>query len=594
MDIMKNPDEIFAKVKQECSRVDNMDLIIKAYNYAREKHASNKPRMTGEPYICHPARVALILAGEGMESEIIAAAFLHDVIEDCEVTKDTLAALFGGSVAKIVDSVSALSKRTTAHLTKEERDNQSYHKFLNGLSMANQAIYIKLADRLDNLRTMGNMPDERMLNKLQETEDFYLPLAEFLNIHLFIPEIKDWIYKLRNLQRYLTIRERYEELMDVNALSVKCTRELMEHALHHLDVDTGELVDLQKRVQTFYFQERTVASLARALQAREIDINTPAGLKAFNKYNIPLFDIYLIMSNEDITPVDSFYFFYEKYLVNYGLLINGFGCTTDGTQPFLLLTDRMEITYRLFLHSTESYNYYLYGMDTRHNGECATKLHDILVNFNEIDPRKTYSPKITVLTKDGDEKQIDSGSTVLDLAFYIHKDLGLNMSYAVINGLKTTNLATRLHHGDQVIIVPVQKTEPVPAKLEWFRWVNTSRARHELYKWLNSGTIQINVLDMNRNQYFHLPKNASVLDHLLLLDESPERTMDTIQHVAKVFINEVPYLLPEALEKPLHHKDKIRLEYDEEVTYVPNVNSFAYLNCKQAREKMIEILQALQ
>lgn len=591
--MMINPDEIFRKIKHEIYRTcptHNFELINRAYEYAKEKHSISPPRLTGEPYICHPARVALILAQEKMESEIIAAAFLHDVIEDCSVTKEMLTSTFGGTVAKIVDALSALDKKATSHLTKEERDNQSYYKFLSQLPKANLAIYVKLADRLDNLRTMGNMPSEKMLNKFQETEDFYLPLAEYLNIHLFISEIKDLIYKLRNPQCYSRVQTRYCELLEASAADSQRTRTLMEDMLYEHKKETGDLVNLQNRVYRFSFQKRNIASLARALKARGIYTSSQKSLQQFTKYSIPLFDIHLVMDHEDITPVDSFYLFYNHYLVNQGILINGFGRTTDGSQPYMLITDRTNIIYRLFLYTVDSYNYFMYGIDSGHDGEHATKLQDVLMNFNNVDPRKTYFPKITVTTRDGDRKSIEEGSTVLDFAFLVHTDLGLTMNYAIINGLKTTNLATRLHHGDHVVIVPVDKSEPVPARLEWFRWINTSHARHELYKWLNSGTIQITVLDVNKNQYFSLPKNSSVLDHLLLLDGSMEKTVYLIQHASEILVNDISYTVSDGLKVSLRHKERIKIECSDQISFVPDLQCFSYLNCREAREKMIHII----
>lgn len=591
--MMTDADQIFKELKREVCKTcptHNFDLITRAFLFAKERHATSPPRLTGEPYICHPARVAHILAEEKMESEIIAAAFLHDVIEDCSVTKEMLIENFGGTVAKIVDALSALDKTATRHLSKEERDNQSYYKFLSQLPKANLAIYVKLADRLDNLRTMGNMPSERMLNKFQETEDFYLPLAEYLNIHIFIPEIKTLIYKMRNSQCFSSIKTRYNQLLKSCQSDSHRTKALIENMLYEIKKETGALSNLQSKVYRFSFQERNIASLARALEAKNIYANSDKSLQQFTKYTIPLFDIYLVMDHDDITPIDSFYLFYNNYLSEYSIVIDGFGRTTDGTQPYILIRDRTNITYRLFLHTVDSYNYYLYGIDSKHVGEHVTKLQDVLMNFNDVDPRKTYFPKITVTTKDGDSKKIDEGSTVLDFAFLVHTDLGLRINYAIINGMKTANLATRLHHGDKVVIVPVDQNEPVPARLEWFRWINTSRAKHELYKWLNSGTIQITVLDVNKNQYFFLSKNSSVLDHLLLLDENMDKTLNMIQHISEIYINDISYPVAEGLQIALHHKDRIKIESSDEITFIPALTCFSYLNCKEAREKMIRII----
>lgn len=587
---MFNPDFIFEQVKQEIFKVCptyNVSQITLAYNYAKEKHASCPCRKTGEPYICHPARVALILASAGMESDMIAAAFLHDVLEDCNVSREELEEIFGSNIARIVDGVTKLKQTATMHMTKEELDNRSYHKLLKHMKQDYRVIYVKLADRLDNLRTMDNMGTEKMLNKLQETENFYLPLAEYLNIHLFIPEIRNWIFKLRNPPAYEAIESHYEQLLKTNAKAIQKTENLMKLALHNLTEATKELVSLQQHVKKFFMQKRTISSISRVLEKRGIDFTSEESLRGYTKYNTALYDIYLIMDNTDITPLDSFYRFYQNYLMEHGILINQFGLTKDGTQPYLKITDCYNVTYRLFLHTLESYNYYIYGIDSTHTDENDAKLHNILLNFDEEDPRKTYAPKITVKAKNGRTFQIDADSTVLDFAFFIHSELGLNMQSAIINGdLETTNLATRLHQGDQVVIQTVPEGTPCPAKLEWFRWINTAKAKKDLYRWLNNSTIQISILDKNRRLHYYRPKNSTVLDHLLLFEEDIEKLLYDIQHVSRVTINDKKC----DLFTTLHHRDGLEITYTDQVVNTPDIKWIINLYSRESREKLIRIL----
>lgn len=155
----------------------NTKLILKAYNFAKEKHREQK-RLSGEEYIIHPVNVAAILSQINLDDATICAAILHDVIEDTEVTKEELSKEFGEEIALMVDGVTKLGK--LQYTTREEEQVENYRKMFLAMGKDIRVILIKLSDRLHNMRTLKYLKRERQIANSRETMDLYAPLANRL------------------------------------------------------------------------------------------------------------------------------------------------------------------------------------------------------------------------------------------------------------------------------------------------------------------------------------------------------------------------------------------------------------------------------
>lgn len=140
-------------------KIANKAAVNKAYTYAYEKH-KGQVRKTGEPYIMHPLRVARAIASWGFESEVVAAALLHDIVEDCHTPVSEITEKFGSNIAGMVDTLTAVNKDLikAQGLTKEEIDTMSDARLQK--KMSEKALFIKVADRLDNLRTIDGVKEE--------------------------------------------------------------------------------------------------------------------------------------------------------------------------------------------------------------------------------------------------------------------------------------------------------------------------------------------------------------------------------------------------------------------------------------------------
>ena len=161
---------------------EEAEVVVKAYYFAREAHKGQK-RASGEEYFTHPCAVAEILIGLGMDYSSVAAAFLHDVIEDTPVTEDDILKEFGGEILMLVNGVTKLEQ--IEFKSKEEEQAENFKKIFVSMAKDIRVIIIKLADRLHNMRSLQYLPPEKQQRISKETLDIYAPLAGRLGISFF-------------------------------------------------------------------------------------------------------------------------------------------------------------------------------------------------------------------------------------------------------------------------------------------------------------------------------------------------------------------------------------------------------------------------
>ena len=172
---------------------DDMSIVERAYDYAENAHKDQK-RKSGEPYFVHPCPVAIILADIMMDADTIAAGLLHDVVEDVEsVTVDDIKKEFGADVAMMVDGVTKLSQMD--FFTKNQAKIESIRKMFSAMAKEIRVVFIKLADRLHNMRTLDTQVPERRYPIAKETLDIFAPLAHRLGVYQIKSELEDLCIK---------------------------------------------------------------------------------------------------------------------------------------------------------------------------------------------------------------------------------------------------------------------------------------------------------------------------------------------------------------------------------------------------------------
>lgn len=183
---------------------DKIEKVGRAYSLAAQAHEGQK-RFTGEPYITHPLEVARILGQLHMDDECIAAAILHDTIEDTSLSKQDISKNFGDKVAELVDGVSKLKQ--IRFQSRQHQQAENFRKMMLAMAQDIRVILIKLADRLHNMRTLGTLPSDKRQRVALETLEIYAPIAHRLGMNVMRTEFEELGFKLLHPYRYKILKE---------------------------------------------------------------------------------------------------------------------------------------------------------------------------------------------------------------------------------------------------------------------------------------------------------------------------------------------------------------------------------------------------
>ena len=466
-------------------KIGNKKIILKAHEYAAARHG-NTVRGSGELYIYHLLRVARFVAQWGLESDVIAAALLHDVVEDCQAELGEIEALFGPGTAQIVDAVTALSDKDFANHTPTKAQKDLLSDVRLQQKMSEKALYVKIADRIDNLSTIDGVPEEKRVPKAEHTREILIPMALLEHAYAHVDTLEELCFRIEHPQMYQDIEKRAGAIRAENLRTCQKTiRTLRELFAPGGSSGPAEPEGRGQWLRDFLFKERPSVSIFRHIsrEAANIKKDWPSLL---TKERIAFYDLSLIVSDRissegnGISPTELFCSYFREYLSPKSMYLLRCERTTYGNKSYFILADEMDNLYRVFIMTETEYRRYLYGDIIDCEDDFA--LHDV----NEIDPRDTYIEKIKVYDKDGCAVMIEKGASVLDFAFCIHTDLGLHFEYAVINDSKARRPAyTRLNSNDMVTIVANDQVVP---SITWFNYVKTRKAIHHLVNYFQGHT----------------------------------------------------------------------------------------------------------
>lgn len=463
-------------------KVGNEQDIRKAYNYAAEKHA-NKSRGTGEPYINHPLRTAKYIAEWGFESDVVMAALLHDVVEDCNTPLSEIEDQFGTNVADIVDAVTQLSDKDFEDqtLSKAQIDLRSDVRLQK--KMSEKALYIKIADRIDNLNTLSGVKESKRIPKAEHTREIIIPMAKQQKAYRFVDILEELCFETEHADKYKDIKKQYKSLCAENDKTCQESLETLSRVFDpNRNNETKELDIAHHYIVNFDYMERTCVSLDRQVSSGAENI-IDDWQRLLSKDNTALYDIVLVVSDElseKYSSIDSnevFFQYFERSLSHKGFYLLDYCTTFFDDIGYFLISDEMDNMYRVFVNTETENLRYNYGNIIDKNNVFA------LTNVNEVEPRDSYNDFIRVFKDNGSAMQIDKGSTVLDFAFYLHNELGYHFSYAMLDEDKTHLPATtRLNEGDRITIVADKMITP---DISWFEYVKTSKATHQLVRFFS-------------------------------------------------------------------------------------------------------------
>ncbi|WP_027472099.1 RelA/SpoT family protein [Saccharicrinis fermentans] len=458
----------------KCQTEKGFKLVKKAFELARDAHKGVR-RKSGEPYILHPLAVARIAAEEiGLGSTGVAAALLHDVIEDTDYTYEDLEAIFGNKVASIVDGLTKLSGVFDKNQSSQA---ENFRKLLLTMVEDIRVIIIKLADRLHNMRTLGSMPEHKRLKIAGETLFMYAPLAHRLGLYAIKTELEDLSLKYEHPSIYQDITNKIEskELKNKDILD-KFTAPIRTS----LD-NAGIKYELKTRPKSIYstwdkMQKKNIAvdEIYDVLAIRIIFKSSdeiPEKSQCWNIYSL-ITDIYKPKPDRlrdwVSTPKAN------GYEALHATVMGPAGKWVE----IQIRSERMdEIAERGF---AAHYKYKGAHEKESELDNWLQRIRDMLANpvsdsleFLDDFKLNLFASEIMIFTPKGQVKILPKGATALDFAFEIHTHLGYKCIGAKVN-YKLVPASYVLKSGDQVEILTSEKQEP---KYDWIKIVTTAKAK---------------------------------------------------------------------------------------------------------------------
>lgn len=457
-------------------------LIRSAFDIAVEAHKDQR-RKSGEAYIFHPISVAKIVAQQiGLDATSIAAALLHDVVEDSEITLEDIERLMGNTVAKIVHGLTKIS-----HLKKDKNISlqaENFRKMLLTLNDDIRVIIIKIADRLHNMQTMDAMPEYKQVKIASETLYIYAPLAHRIGMYNIKNELEDLSLKYTENLRYEAIKKKIEASKEVQENYIKSFEEFVRSALNK------ELLkyNIKGRAKSIY-------SIHRKMQKQSISFE-----QVYDKFAIRI--VYQSQRNEEKLIAWKIYSIITDHFTPNPTRLrdwittpksNGYEAlhiTVMGPEnKWIEVQIRSERMHEIAEKGYAAHYKYKQGIQKDIGIEdWLNKLQEVLenntgnaVDFVEDFKLNLYSKEIFVFTPKGDLKSLPQGATALDFAFAIHSEIGQQTRGVRVNG-RLVPLSKVLKSGDQVDIITSKNSKPSP---NWLDFVKTSRARSIIKATLN-------------------------------------------------------------------------------------------------------------
>ncbi len=454
----------------------NTDMIYVAYRLAKWSH-KNQFRKSGAPYIEHPVQVAYIASQLSLDATAIAACLLHDVVEDTQYHYEDIEALFGKSVAELVDGVTKLRK--IKYNTREEQQVENLRKMFLAMAKDIRVVIIKLIDRLHNMRTLNFMPRKKQLLISKETLDVYAPLAHRLGMSKIKIELEDLALKYLDPVAYEEIRTSINQKKEEREKYITDIIEVLRKKLEELNIKgevTGRAKHFYSIFRKMYTQNKTMEELYDLFAVRVIvdsvsdcyavlgmvhDLYTPVPMRFKDYIAMPKPNMYQSLHTTVIGP--------------------------NGT-PFEIQIRTWEM-HRVAEEGIAAHWKYKEGksgasdMDStlswvRQLLDTQSSILDTDDFFNTL-KFDLFSDEVFVFTPQGKVISLPAGSTVIDFAFAIHSAVGCKMSGAKVNGKIVPNSYV-LKNGEIVEILTANTHGP---SRDWIKLCRTSNAKNKINQW---------------------------------------------------------------------------------------------------------------
>ena len=469
--------EFRAALERHADRLD-LELIDRALRFSASAHRGQK-RMSGEEFISHSIAVATILIGQFLDSTSIAAALLHDVVEDADVSGEGIAAEFGPEVAGLVDGLTKIAHLTFRSSAEEQVEN--YRKLLLSIAKDARVIIIKLADRLHNMRTLEHLPADKRARIATETREIYAPLAHRFGMAGVKAELEDLAFKFLEPEDYAALARLVAAKRTEREEVVAGLQGPLEEELRRAEIEDFDVAGRPKHLWSIWQKMRkrnTPFEAIYDMMALRVIVHT-----------VP--DCYHVLGviHHVWTPL-------QERFKDYIASPKSNGYQSLHTTIFGPNAQLYEVQIRTQeMHRTAEYGiaaHWLYKTERERPDELDqhfgwfrqllelqqdTHSPEEFLEFLKVD---LYQDEIFVFTPQGDVKRLPKGATAIDFAFHVHTEVGLHCQGCKING-RIAPLHRELKNGDTIEILTSQQARP---SRDWLSHVRTGRARHKIKQWI--------------------------------------------------------------------------------------------------------------
>jgi len=484
---------MFLQLKQflvNSGRNYDIDLITRAFEYAESLHAGQY-RLSGEDYICHPIAVSQICANFGYDTDSICAALLHDVVEDCpdRTNLEEIQTLFGNSIATLVDGLTKL--RSMRFTSKDEETVQNLRKMFFAMSKDPRVMFIKLCDRVHNMRTISSMPEQKQKMIALETMHIFAPIAHKLGIQKIKEELEDISLQCLDPYGYEQVKNEIERKFGESRDVIEKSQEKIKEQL----IADNIKVTVEGRVKTIFSMYHKMFNAGKSFDA------------IYDFYAIrfivnDLKEVYhvlgLIHGLFSYIP-DRF----KDYIAN--PKINSYQSihttvVNDKGIPFEVQIRTKEMhevaefgvashwKYKTGEEAPEEITQKLKWLQTLIEMEQESHDSDEYISLLRMD---LYAGEVFVYTPKGDLKALPKGSTVIDFAYSIHSAIGNKIIGAKIDGVIAA-IDTELE-SNQIIEILTSNNSTGPSR-DWLKFVKTGEAKNKIRQWFKKEKRTDNIL----------------------------------------------------------------------------------------------------
>ena len=471
-------DEIKELLVEQKYNEEDIEELEKAFEFAKKLH-SGQYRVSEEPYIIHPMEVVKILIGLRADKHTLMAGFLHDILEDTDTKPEELQELFGEDVLNLVQGVTKLGK--LQFKSTEERQAENFRRMFIAMASDVRIIFLKLADRLHNMRTLNYMAPAKQQRIAQETLDIFAPLANRLGVGKIKAELEDLSLKYLHPDKYYEIAQLVSQKKAERETTVK-------HLIDSISKDvkaSGINATITGRAKHYY-----------------------SIYKKMNRLNVAFHDLYDITAVRVIVDTEK-----ECYEV-LGLIHSRFKPIPGRFKDYIAMPKGnmyqslhtsvigprqkpLEVQIRTWeMHEIAEYGVAAHWRYKEKGSQKADSANDVkfswmrkLVEYHKdtknaadyVDSVKLdlFSDQVFAFTPGGDVIDLPQGATPVDFAYRIHSDVGHKTVGALING-RIAQLDTKLKNGD---IVEIMTSKVAAPRLDWLHFVVTKQAASRIRIW---------------------------------------------------------------------------------------------------------------